>query len=626
MRRVIVDKQGIDALIEGDISLERFRESFERMNAGKYCFHRTFGIGQLKSYDAATKRLLIEFENGETRAMDPVFCIKKLEMLDDSDLLVQFSKSPDEIRQKLKKSSVALLTEYLSNMPNKRASLGDIERTFGKIVEGKNFKRWWNVTKKLISKEPTLTIEEGNVTYVKLCDQPISEEEDLLQKFMMAREIPKKINFAERFLTIAKANPDAKQYAEKVVHELTKLGQVKTRKVTPSERFQICVVRGDLAKIAGIDTDAITPKLETLMAEYSNLGKVCDALSPAYYHIFLEFVTRVFPDEWEKLCFGILKNCNERLANECITYLKDSGHANDVRTTLAKWLEEKSLRAPLLQWIIKNRHAKKFEEVFSPELMCGELLRAILWAIDNEALAGSGKLRKIPLAELLNNDKSLIHDLLSSSDEDTASDLAQTLLINQGIDNLSKKSLFARFIATFPSVQDLLLKANKTKVPQDISLKVSLSSLEAKKKEYDILVKEKIPSNKKAIEIAREQGDLSENSEYKMARQDQETLLSRKAQLEEELRVAQVVDFSNVDTSMVSIGSVVTLKQVESDETVDYTILGAWDSDPSKNIISYKTALAQSLLGKKKDDVVSMSDINKENWQIEAIRPYVAAQ
>ena len=234
-----MDKQNIELLIENDVNLERFRNNLENMAVGRYCFHRTFGIGQLKGYDAEKARLIIEFEDGTTRLMDPVFCIKKLEILDDNDLLVQFHKNPDEIRQKLKKSSIALLIEYLQNSPNKRASLGDIERTFGKIVDEKNFRKWWNVTKKLIAKEPTLTLEEGNVTHIKLCDQPVSEEEELMQKFTMARETSQKLVFAERFLSLIKANPDVKPYAEKVTTELVKLGQMKSRKVTPAERFQV---------------------------------------------------------------------------------------------------------------------------------------------------------------------------------------------------------------------------------------------------------------------------------------------------------------------------------------------------------------------------------------------------
>lgn len=202
-------------------------------------------------------------------------------------------------------------------------------------------------------------------------------------------------------------------------------------------------------------------------------------------------------------------------------------------------------------------------------------------------------------------------------------DLAQTLLINQGIDSLSKKSLMARFIAIFPATQELLANASKAKLPQDATLKVSLASLENKRKEYDILVKEKIPANKLAIETAREHGDLSENSEYKMARQDQDTLLARKSQLESELEMAQVIDFSAVDTSMVSIGSIVKVRQTVSNEEVEFTILGAWDSDPAHNVISYKTAMAQALLGKKVKDVVSISTENaNETWEIKSIRAY----
>jgi transcription elongation GreA/GreB family factor len=294
-----------------------------------------------------------------------------------------------------------------------------------------------------------------------------------------------------------------------------------------------------------------------------------------------------------------------------------------LRKTLVKWLREKSLRAPLLQWIVKNRHAKKFEEVFSADLISHELLRAIFWAIDNEALLSAGKLKKIVLVELLNNDRMLIRDLLLNATDEIASDLAQMLLINQGIDNLSKKSLLARFIAVFPAVQEVILNVSKTKLPQDISLKVSLASLETKRREYNLLVKEKIPANKEAIEIAREHGDLSENSEYKMARQDQETLLSRKAQLEEELKSAHVIDFVNVDTSMVSIGSIVTVRSIDSGDTIEYTILGAWDSDPAKNVISYKTNVAQLLLGKKEKDVIqAISSNHEEKWQIESIRAY----
>jgi transcription elongation GreA/GreB family factor len=618
-----MDKKDVDDLIEATPSLEKSRADLEKMAPGTYCLHGSFGVGKLMGYDGEKSRLIVEFCSGESRLMDPVFCLRKLEMLREDDMLVRFHEDPDGIRQRMKKSSVSLLMEYLSKMPQNRASLGDIERTFGKIVEEKNFKRWWGVTKKLIAKEPNLSLEEKNVTYLKLCDQPVPEKELLLQQFEGEREVSKKIAAAEKFLSLIKSDPSSADLAPKIIDDLTDMCATKMKKISPSERFEACVVRDELAKLVSINLDSLSPKLETLVTEYASLAKVCDSLRPSYYTTFLELVTRVFPDEWEKLCFGILKNCNDRLTNDCIVYLKDNGCEEDVRSMFVKWLKEKSLRISLLQWIVKNRHTKKFEGVFSAELMSHELLRAILWAIDNEALLWTGKSKKIPLVDLLCGDRTLIRDLLANATDDVAADLAQTLLVNQGIDNLSKKSLLARFIAIFPGIQELILNSSNANAPQEISLKVSMASLEAKRREYDMLVREKIPSNKKAIEVAREHGDLSENSEYKMARQDQETLLARKAQLEEELRVAQVVDFGSIDTSMVSIGSTVKLRQLESGESVEYTILGAWDSDPARNMISYKAVMAQMLLGKKENDIVeTVSDDSRERWKIESICAY----
>ncbi|MDR1401813.1 MAG: GreA/GreB family elongation factor [Puniceicoccales bacterium] len=620
-----MDKKDVENLVQSDITLERMQSKLEAMVPGAYCLHRSFGIGQMKGYDVEKNRLLIKFGDGEMRLIDPVFCMKKLEMLAEDDLLVRFHNNPEEIRQKMKKSSITLLIEYLERIPNHRASLGDIEKTFAKIVEENNFKRWWNTSKKLVAKEPSLVLEEGNVTYLKLCDEPISEEDQLLQEFEFAREIAKKTAIAEKFLPLLKANSALKNSAVKIVENLSEICAEKTRRVNAAERFQACVVRDELAKLVGISVDSLSPKLEALVTAYPNLAKVCDSLQPNYYVVFLELITRIFPDEWDKLCLGILKNCNDKLTNDCIAYLRDNGCENLVKITLVKWLKEKSLRAVLLQWIVKNRHAKKFEGIFSESLMSYELLRAMFWTIDNEALLGTGKLKKIPLVELLCNDRTLVRDLLANATDDIAGDLVQTLLINQGIDNLSKKSLLARFIAVFPTIQDLVLNASKVRLPQDVSLKVSMASLEAKRREYEILTKEKIPANKKATETARERGDLRENSEYKMARQDQETLLSRKSQLEEELRVAQVIDFSSVDTSMVSIGSRVKIKQINSGEVTEYVILGAWDSDPAKNIISYKTNIAQALLGKKEKDLVeTIVDDHKETWQVETIHPYKA--
>jgi transcription elongation factor GreA len=180
----------------------------------------------------------------------------------------------------------------------------------------------------------------------------------------------------------------------------------------------------------------------------------------------------------------------------------------------------------------------------------------------------------------------------------------------------------ARFIKCFPEIQSLLENNNQRK--EEESLIVSQESFDAHKREYEELVSVKIPENKEAIAIAREHGDLKENSEYKMARQDQDLLLARKAQLESELSRATISDFKDASTDTVSIGSIVTLVEGSTGEQHRYAILGAWDSNPERSILSYKTPLGQSLLGKKEgDSVITKIDGIEEEWSIQELSRWV---
>jgi len=131
--------------------------------------------------------------------------------------------------------------------------------------------------------------------------------------------------------------------------------------------------------------------------------------------------------------------------------------------------------------------------------------------------------------------------------------------------------------------------------------------LERRKIEYEELVKTKIPENTKEIALARSYGDLSENFEFKAAKQMQSVLMRRKAELEQMLHNARGTSFENVDTSRVSIGTIVTLRSSETNKEETYTILGAWDGDPDRHIISYQTAIGQALLGHKIGETVSLN-------------------
>jgi transcription elongation factor GreA len=286
---------------------------------------------------------------------------------------------------------------------------------------------------------------------------------------------------------------------------------------------------------------------------------------------------------------------------------------------LKRWKTEQNLRAPVLLWIIKNRHSKKFSKLLN-ELVTPRLLGAIFFAIDYEALQSAGT-RRIPLGEVLSDDPELISDLLSTADTETARDLANSLLLNQGFEELTKKSLLARFIKLFPSLQSLVSGESEAKDEQFL---VSRESYERKRIEYEEIVSKRIPENSKAISVAREHGDLKENSEFKMAKQDQGVLMGQKAQLERDLARARITDFAEASTDSISVGTIVDLRDVATGKAVRYSVLGAWDSDPDNHRIAYKTPLGQALMGKKVGEHVKLKiGTSHQEFQIAGITRYV---
>ena len=270
----------------------------------------------------------------------------------------------------------------------------------------------------------------------------------------------------------------------------------------------------------------------------------------------------------------------------------------------------------------------KFEKFLEP-LFTPRLLSSVFSAIDHEALQNAST-RRIPLAEVLSEDKTLIPDVLSKADLETAQDLVQALLLNPGFDDLSKRSLLARFIKLFPEVQELVdgsgesSSASSTEVGVADTLIVSTDSLKQRITDLDTITNEKIPENSVAIETAREHGDLRENAEYHMAKDEQKLLLARQAELQSDLARAQSTDFSDAPSDSVGIGTIVNLVDQSSGEAQTYSILGAWDSDPDNSVLSYETPLGQKLLGKKVGEEV-LTDIDgvSHSWRVEGMSRWV---
>ena len=108
------------------------------------------------------------------------------------------------------------------------------------------------------------------------------------------------------------------------------------------------------------------------------------------------------------------------------------------------------------------------------------------------------------------------------------------------------------------------------------------------------------------IKEAREFGDISENSEYDDAKNEQAMLEARIASLEEKLRSASVINAAELDSNVVRVGSLVSVKDEGSGKSLKYTIVGSTEANPSENRLSNESPVGKGLLGRKKGDTVKV--------------------
>lgn len=140
--------------------------------------------------------------------------------------------------------------------------------------------------------------------------------------------------------------------------------------------------------------------------------------------------------------------------------------------------------------------------------------------------------------------------------------------------------------------------------------KVYPMTVEGKRKLEEELEDLKINKRKEIVErikIARSYGDLSENSEYESAKDEQAFVEGRISTLEKMIRFAEIIDDKDIEADVVSLGRTVTFVELPDEEEESYSIVGSAEADPLQGKISNDSPIAKALIGKRVGDEVSIA-------------------
>jgi transcription elongation GreA/GreB family factor len=393
---------------------------------------------------------------------------------------------------------------------------------------------------------------------------------------------------------LSKSAPDLADKQAAAAEIITALNAdiISYQRTQPGVALEAIFARDDLCEIAGLPPipDEITAA--QIWAQDIKFGPVLEQIPAAKHHHALQSFKAANPERWHEVLRGSLNSVSAKLCREFASLLIQEGKMDLLKDALARFINQHTANSELLLWLGRER-SDAFADILGPEVF-----RAMLTAMERDQF---NEKRSNRLREFILDDHELLAELTASADIEVVKDLTRALQLSPVFDDMDKRSLLARLVKSHPAVQSLI-SGEQSK--QDSSMLVSWESLERRKIEYQELVQKKIPANSREIATARSYGDLSENHEFKAAKEMQKMLMRRKDELETQLTRARGTDFANARTDVVSIGTVVQAVDLGANQTETFTILGAWDSDPDKGVISYLSPVAQSLLNNKVGDEV----------------------
>lgn len=592
-------------------------EKLELLSPDAFCTHKNWGTGRVVAWDRLGLRVTIDFEEKQGHDMAMTFAAKTLTPITVDSFLARRYRNPEELAALGESDPLGLVKLALSDSDGK-ILVSDLEAQLkGRIIPEGKYKRWWEATKKKMRESPHFTVPARRTEPLELREENFDPTTELVEQFRNERDLGAKLKVIEAIMKEIGAFDEAQDKLVDLVSEISDIAR-KSIKLRSVPTVELILAREELQnKIKDFQQKegAITTA-EVLTTETEAIPELLKELSVTRLRQVLQSFPEAFGEEWVEQILDFIPSSNLRTIGEIAHYMHESEEIDALIAHLETKLQQHSITSDALAWVCRERKGLA-SPIFTP-ILCLSVIRSL----ETDQLNDEGSVRSANrLRDLVVSDSMLVPDLIAESDMGTIRNFAGRLVSSAAFDELTRKSLMARIIKLYPETQDLVGHHEKQ---SEEALIVSEASLVERTAAYDKLIKEEIPQNREDIKVARSYGDLRENFEYKAAKDLQRVLMKRQHDWERELKSAVSTDFSNPDTSVVSIGTVVDLEAVNEGKPLSYTILGAWDSDPEKGILSYLSERGKAMLSRKPGDAVELplGEGKVEHYRIKSIRAW----
>ncbi|UCG92167.1 MAG: GreA/GreB family elongation factor [candidate division WOR-3 bacterium] len=554
-------------------------EEFLKYDVGQYFYFERYGLGEIIDTIPVRREIVINFEKKERHFLTLDIARGLLTPIDSEHFLYKKHKNIAELKDLASADPFALIKLLLKSFAQPLTA-AQIKGYVDGVVEKKALSKVWEKVRKRLEKDDNVKVSGRTMKTYAYSESTVDKQEEAITAFEKAPTHEKYL-LAEYY---AKKMP---AFFKQIEPRLTELGN-NVYKKEPAVALGIALLFDDL-KIEGnlsytLDDIFAHTKPEKIITKLNNVD---------HQKILLHVIKEKNPHEWPDILETVFFSTGDiKLLDEVVQHLHHS--PQKLKNIYYAVFSVPKQFPQQFQWMLKKIQSGDLQEYRSP--------RFIPKLIDSlDYIKGI----KATMSNILSLET--FDAILHEAEEDEARRILESIARSQTLLEYEKKD-FSRIIEYY--FPHFFGKEEKT-------IYTTESALLKKKDELHRIMTIEIPENKKEISRAREYGDLSENFEYKAARERQDQLYQKVRTLEAALKKVTVIDPKTIDTSRVTVGARVTLKSVQRGEHIHYTILGRWDTDLEKNIISSEAPVARSLLGKVRGDRVTLHNNEYEIVEIE---------
>jgi len=559
-----------------------------------------WGMGRVASIDLDNEAVMVDFETRKNHPVSLDMAGRILELLSPDGFMAQKFADPDSLEERARSDPSGLVRLVLADLGGK-ASLKNVKtRLTDGIVPPPEWTRWWASAKKAALKDPYLMVSGGASAILELRDEPVSHQDEVLEKIAAAGTVEEKVALVDEYKANLKSADRTRDGLGKIARALLKA--IETSKNAPA--IVLVALALDDLKAMCSDLDVEGPELQALLKPASAIN-IADRMAKAPYkrRALLRF-KELHPGKWAEVFSRIFFEAGSDLWDLAAKELLDARKHAQVSEAFDEVVAGSDEHPEVYLWLCRAALMGKYPAVLGEhnKINLVERLFALI-SVLSRAEAGESKTaaaaaRKKLLAKgrdtIAGSGFQHIQRIVEDSSQDEARRIYNAANICRGLTDTARDKIAAIIIAEHPA----LAPAPAAEGIEDNVIYTTPEGLRRKQAEFDRVMNEEIPENQKALGLAISFGDLSENAEYAAAREQQGILMRKAERIEKELAQAKMIDPAEVRDDVVCIGTSIEIRDTRKKKIERYTILGPWDSDAEKGVVSYLAPLAAAFVGK----------------------------